>query len=110
MSDRTREIRLASTHKGFESYLWKGDELCRLHYDPKRRLSEYHTGHGSSACARSSPEEIISTESFRDLVSAMGRARQLKGWSRAKKRALAEGRLNALHHLARRAQETCPPI
>lgn len=65
----------------------------------ERRVADHKDGRGSFSCAKSTPTELIYSEEFADLTSAIRRERQLKGWSRVKKLALAEGRLEALHQL-----------
>jgi predicted GIY-YIG superfamily endonuclease len=45
---------------------------------------------------------LLYSEFFQDKGSAMRRERQLKGWSRAKSLALAEGRIGDLKRLAKR--------
>ena len=46
--------------------------------------------------------EIVYTEAFDSLESAVGRERQLKRWSRAKKDALISGDLQTLKRISQR--------
>ena len=69
--------------------------------DLERRLSEHRGGTGSRSTSESLSLELIYTESFPDLSSARKRERQLKGWTRAKKLALADRQLPELHRLSR---------
>lgn len=70
--------------------------------DLNRRFSEHFRGSGSRACLKSEPIEMIYSEPFPDPASAAAREKQLKGWTRVKKLALAEGQLDELHQLAKR--------
>lgn len=46
--------------------------------------------------------EVVYREAFRSREEALVRERQVKGWSRAKKEALIQGRLEDLRGLAKR--------
>jgi putative endonuclease len=69
--------------------------------DLERRWTEHRSGNGGRTTAESSTIALIYSESFLDQAAAGRRERQLKGWSRAKKLALAEGRLGQLRGLAK---------
>ena len=69
--------------------------------DLERRLSEHRGGTGSKVTSESQTIGLIHSESFLDRTSALKRERQLKGWTRAKKLALAERRLPELRRLSR---------
>ena len=68
--------------------------------DLNRRLAEHRAGSGSKTTSDSSPSELLYSESFHDQQTALRRERQLKGWSRAKKLALANGDPAELKRLA----------
>jgi predicted GIY-YIG superfamily endonuclease len=69
--------------------------------DLERRLMEHHGGTGAKVTSESRTIDLIHSESFLDRRSALKRERQLKRWSRAKKLALAEGRIDEVHRLAK---------
>jgi putative endonuclease len=70
--------------------------------DAAKRLERHQCGDGAAHTAKCRPERIIFREEHPLLDSALARERQLKGWSRAKKLALAGGRLTDLRTLAKR--------
>jgi putative endonuclease len=70
------------------------------------KLERHNQGFGSSYTASRRPVSIIYKENFETLTDAVARERQLKGWSAAKKRALAAGNLSALRVLSRRRSRT----
>ena len=72
----------------------------------ERRLQEHGSGCGGKTTSSSASIDILHFEPFPDQASALARERQLKGWSRAKKLALTEGRLADLHQLAKARQQT----
>jgi|KBSSwiStaDraftv2_1062776.scaffolds.fasta_scaffold282226_3 predicted GIY-YIG superfamily endonuclease len=75
--------------------------------DLERRLAEHRGGSGSKITSESSVVELIYSESFSERACALTREQQLKRWSRAKKLALATGRLVELKRLARRRAHSC---
>jgi predicted GIY-YIG superfamily endonuclease len=70
--------------------------------DLNRRLTEHATARGSHATKDSRPIRLLHSEELPDRVTAARRERQIKGWTRAKKLALARGNLDQLHRLAKR--------
>lgn len=77
--------------------------------DPDRRLEEHQQGKydtGYTYVRR--PVEMVYVEHFPDGThrQAAAREKQLKGWTRAKKEALIQGRLNDLAKLAECRNET----
>ena len=76
--------------------------------NPPRRHAEHEHGKGCRTTGIFGAGEIIYVEEHRDRPSAAQRERQLKGWTRAKKLALAAGDLASLHRLARRCAG--PPL
>jgi predicted GIY-YIG superfamily endonuclease len=69
--------------------------------DLERRLEEHRGGNGGKTTRESPAVELIYCETLMGRSTAGRRERQLKRWSRAKKLALAEGRLGQLHCLAK---------
>ena len=67
---------------------------------PLRRLAEHAHGKGCRTTGVFGVGKIIRTEKHPDRISAARRERQIKGWTRAKKLALAAGNLTALHALS----------
>ena len=67
---------------------------------PPRRLSEHVQGKGCRTTGIFGVGEIIFVEEHLDRIAATRRERQIKGWTRAKKLALAAGNLTALHELS----------
>lgn len=73
--------------------------------DLTRRLAEHRDGNGGRTTANSATVQLLHQETWPDQVAALARERQLKGWTRAKKLALAAGRLEDLKQLARSRQK-----
>jgi putative endonuclease len=69
---------------------------------PGRRFERHLAGDGSAHTAKCPPERMIWRESHASPDAVVARERQIKGWSRAKKMALANGQLDELHGLAKR--------
>ena len=69
--------------------------------DLQRRYQEHLAGTGSKTTRDSKPVAIIYSEPHSDRSSAIRRERQLKKWSRAKKLALAGGKLDELQRLSK---------
>jgi putative endonuclease len=66
------------------------------------RLAQHRMGHDPSSFTFSRrPVALVWTESFSTEQQARECERQLKGWSKAKKRALIEGGLFAVHAVVR---------
>ncbi len=70
--------------------------------NPPRRQDEHSRGKGSRTTDIFGSGDILYAESHADRVSAVRRERQIKGWTRAKKLALAKGNFTELHELAKR--------
>lgn len=70
--------------------------------NPPRRHAEHEQGKGCRTTGIFGAGEIIHVEEHPDRSSAARRERQIKGWTRAKKFALASGDRASLHDLARR--------
>ena len=67
---------------------------------PPRRHIEHEHGKGCRTTGIFGAGEIIHVEEHPDRASAARREQQIKGWTRAKKFALAAGDLTALHTLS----------
>jgi predicted GIY-YIG superfamily endonuclease len=62
-------------------------------HDLSTRLAQHQAGKGSSHTAARRPVVLIFREEHATSESAIARERQIKCWSRRKKRALADGNL-----------------
>jgi putative endonuclease len=67
-----------------------------------RRHSEHETGKGCRTTGIFGAGDIIFVEEHPDRPAAARRERQIKGWTRLKKLALAAGKMTELHDLAKR--------
>lgn len=70
--------------------------------DLEMRLVQHNDGPGGQYTACRRPVQLIYFEECATISAAVARERQIKRWSAAKKRALAEGRSSDLKLLARR--------
>ena len=68
--------------------------------DLKRRINDHAKGLGDRTTRLGGYKRLLFTETYPDYRSAHARERQLKGWSRAKKMALAGGDAGALRRLS----------
>jgi putative endonuclease len=66
------------------------------------RVGEHNAGRLDGYTARRRPVRLVFSEDFTDPRDAIAAERQVKGWTRAKKLALIEGRFDDLAALARR--------
>ena len=64
------------------------------------RVRAHETGRGGFHTKKLISPKLVYSESQTNLESALKRERQLKGWSRAKKHALIESRLEDLKKLS----------
>ena len=69
--------------------------------DLERRLSEHNTNHGGAHTKLLTPVELVHNEEFETEPKAMLREKQLKGWSRKKKKALIDGNKDLLLKLSK---------
>jgi putative endonuclease len=69
--------------------------------NPAKRLLQHAVGELSRWAHAHRPIRIIYVERFRSARQAARREKQLKGWSRAKKLALASGDIEALRRLSK---------
>jgi predicted GIY-YIG superfamily endonuclease len=68
----------------------------------KRRLSDHAKGFGHRTTHLGGYKRLLYTEYHPNRLSAVRRERQIKGWSRAKKLALASGNLTTLRGMSKR--------
>ena len=71
----------------------------------EKRIAEHNTGAFGGFTARRRPVELVYYQAFDRITDAVAAERQLKGWSRAKKKALITGDLNRLRALAKRRKK-----
>ena len=64
------------------------------------RVWEHNAGIYDGYTSKRRPVELVFTETYDRIVDAIERERQIKGWSRAKKEALARSDWTALHEAA----------
>jgi putative endonuclease len=69
--------------------------------DLERRIVEHQLGLGAGFTRNHLPVELVFAEESDSIELAFARERQVHGWSRVKKLALIEGRLNDLPKLSR---------
>ena len=80
------------------------------------RLAQHYAGEGSAYTRCRLPVELVYSQEFASAHEAFLRERQVKGWSRAKKRALIRGDFDALVTLSKsrlssyREDSGLPPI
>ena len=70
--------------------------------NPPRRHTEHEQGKGCRTTDIFGTGDLLHTEEYPDRPSAARRERQIKGWTHAKKVALATGNMPELHKLAKR--------
>ena len=65
------------------------------------RLMQHESGVVPSYTSTRLPVRLVCAEEFEHMHEAYAREKQVQGWSRAKRRALIEGRLGDLPELSR---------
>lgn len=70
--------------------------------DMEARLWEHNEGIYESYTKKRRPVELVFAETYDQIVDAIARERQIKGWSRAKKEALIEMDYERLPELSKR--------
>lgn len=70
--------------------------------DLSQRIAVHNAGKGARHTACRRPVTLACSESFLSEAAAAARERQLKKWSRAKKKALIAGDADSLHQAAKR--------
>ena len=76
--------------------------------DLTKRWGEHEAGEGAAWTARRLPVELVWSEHFGTRDEAREAERQIKGWSRAKKEAMARGDWDAVARLASNRQGIKP--
>ena len=79
-----------------------GSYYVGLTEDLKGRENAHNTGRGSKYTFLRRPVQLVYSESYNSLEKAIGRERQLKGWSHTKKKALIVGDAARLKQLSKR--------
>lgn len=67
----------------------------------ERRVWEHNNGGGAAYTQKRRPVQLVYYEEFERVSEAYGREKQVQNWSRAKRRALIEGRREDLPLLSR---------
>ncbi len=70
------------------------------------RLAQHQAGEGARHTARRLPVKLVYYEEFSRIDEAFFREKQVQGWSRKKKEALIQGRIDDLKRLAECRNET----
>ena len=70
--------------------------------DLERRIQQHQVGEGANYTKRRRPVKLIYFEEYDRIDVAFYREKQIQGWSRRKKEALIEGRLEDLPLLAKK--------
>ncbi|MFH0988131.1 MAG: GIY-YIG nuclease family protein, partial [Parcubacteria group bacterium] len=72
----------------------------------KRRLDEHNSGKDEKSYTFTRrPVKLVHLEEFKYVLDAIAREKQLKGWSRAKKKALIDSRKQDLEFYSKRSTE-----
>ena len=74
--------------------------------DIKKRLKEHQAGKGANHTKKRLPVELIYYEMYDRIDDAFYREKQIQGWSRKKKEALIDGKIEELNPLAECKNET----
>jgi len=72
----------------------------------EKRLSEHQNGLIEGYTFSRRPIELVFSEYFSDMYDAITAERRIKGWKKAKKKALIEGDFNLLHEFAECKKKT----
>ncbi|MDO8902242.1 MAG: GIY-YIG nuclease family protein [Phenylobacterium sp.] len=70
--------------------------------DVQTRVSQHQAGEGGDYTQRRRPVTLVWCEEFQRITDAIAFERKVKGWSRAKKEALASGDWTTVSALSRR--------
>ncbi len=73
--------------------------------DLERRLDQHEAGEGAKYTKRRQPVKLIYVEEFDRIDAAFYREKQIQSWSRKKKQALIEGKLDDLPQLSKKKFE-----
>ena len=104
-SNRCTHSRPMTTPAPFSVYIMElGDGRLYVGQtnQPLRRHQEHRRGHGSRTSRVFGVGTILYAEPHPDRASAVRHEAQIKKWTRAKKQALIDGDMEALHRLAKR--------
>ena len=71
-------------------------------WDLERRVSEHQQGVGAAYTRRRRPVRLVWHAAYDSVTEAYAMEKRVQGWSRAKRIALVEGRLEDLPGLSRR--------
>ncbi|MFL6845517.1 MAG: TrmJ/YjtD family RNA methyltransferase [Allosphingosinicella sp.] len=74
--------------------------------DLDSRVAQHQSGALPGYTQKRRPVQLVWADRFPDRDSAFAAERQIKGWTRAKKEALARGDFDALHELAKNSFDT----
>jgi len=64
------------------------------------RMAQHYSGAGGAYTAKRQPVELVFAQEFDRIDDAYAREKQVQGWSRAKRAALIDGRMNDLPRLS----------
>ncbi len=64
------------------------------------RIAQHKDGVGAKHTAKNLPVILVYSEEYQRIDDAFYREKQIQGWTKAKKRALIEGRIKDLKYLA----------
>ena len=67
----------------------------------EKRIAQHQAGEGANHTSKYLPVELVYYEEYSRIDWAFNREKQVQGWSRKKKTALIEGRLENLPELAK---------
>ncbi len=70
--------------------------------DLERRLEQHQAGEGAKYTKQRRPVKLIYSEEFDRIAAAFYREKQIQSWSRKKKEAFIEGRLDDLPSLSKK--------
>ena len=70
--------------------------------DLERRIQQHQAGEGAKYTKKRLPVKLIYSEEFDRIDAAFYREKQIQSWSRKKKEALIEGRLDDLPELSKK--------
>jgi putative endonuclease len=73
-------------------------------WDLTTRLEQHHSGSGGDYTRKRLPVKLVFSAEFDRIEDAYLLEKRIQGWSRSKRRALVEGRLDALPALSSRAR------
>ena len=77
-------------------------------WDLERRLSQHSEGEAAAYTMRRLPVRLLYFEEYDRITDAFAREKQVQNWSRRKRFALIEGRLEDLPRLSRTAKDRDP--